>query len=134
MAITPYAELSDLVERSPRELTTDEEDRAAILLGDASFWLGVWVPGLEAAVIGGNEKISEAAKLLVVAMVRRSLNSPLFDDGVASTTQVAGPFQNVVAYRNPDGNLYLYSRELDAIRGLLRGNSADAVSMTLPGL
>lgn len=132
--MTTYAEPDDLATRFPRELTDDEETRAETLLEDASFWLGVWVPGLGDAITSGNDQVAQAAKLLVVAMVRRNLLTPLMDDGVSSTTQVVGPFQNVVAYRNPDGNLYLYSKELDAIRGLMRSNQSDAISVTAPGL
>lgn len=127
-----YAELDDLTERFPRELT--ETDRAEVLLNDASFWLGVWVPGLQEAIDGGDETITTAAKLLVVAMVRRALLAPTLDDGIQSQNLVAGPIQQHIVYRNPDGNLYLYAKELDAIKGLLRPNPADAVSMTQPGL
>jgi hypothetical protein len=69
--VTPYAELSDLTDRFPRELTSDEETRAETLLVDASFWLGVWVPGLAEAIAGGDETAQEAAKLVVVNMVKR---------------------------------------------------------------
>lgn len=132
--MTTYAGLDDLQARFPRELTDDEETRAETLLDDASFWLGVWVPGLDGAITGGNEQLAQAAKLLVVSMARRSLLTPSLEDGVSSSTQIVGPFQNVVAYRNPDGNLYLYSKELDAIRGLMRSNQSDAISVTAPGL
>lgn len=126
---TPYAALDDLIERFPRELTSSEEDRAETLLGDASFWLGVWVPGLGDAITAGDAVLTEAAKLLVVAMVRRNLDTPI-NEGVSEET--AGPFR--VVYRNPDGNLFLYGRELDDLLGLLMPNRATAVSMRSPGL
>lgn len=131
---TLYAELDDLQARFPRPLTSDEETRAEILLEDASFWLGVWVPGLQAAVDEGDQQITTAAKLLVVAMIRRVLIAPVIDDGVQSQNLVAGAFQQQVVYRNPDGNLYLYAKELDALQGLLRGDQAEAVSVMQPGL
>lgn len=124
----------DFVPRFPRELTDTEADRAALLLQDASFWLNVWVPGLEAAIDTGNEQVAMAAKLLVVAMVRRAILAPSLDDGVQSQNLVAGAFQHNIVYRNPDGNLYLYAKELAALEGLLRDNPADAVSMMSPGL
>lgn len=127
---TPYAELSDLEERFPRELTSDEEGRAETLLGDASFWLGVWVPGLNEAIESGNDDAAVAAKLLVVAMVRRNLLVPQVEENVQSRTE--GPFTTV--YRNPDGNLYLYRSELEQITGLLLENRATAVSLRSPGL
>jgi hypothetical protein len=127
---SPYAELDDLQERFPHELTSEEEARAETLLEDASFWLGVWVPGLDDAISSGNERAVTAAKLLVVTMVIRALMASRGDPSVASET--VGPFS--VTYRNPEGNLYLYDRELSDIVDLLRSNRAAAVSMRSPGL
>lgn len=130
-----YADLDqDFVPRFPRPLADEESARAEVLLDDASFWLGVWVPGLQGAIDGGNEQVVTAAKLLVVAMVRRVLLAPRVDEGVQSQTLQAGQFQSQIAYRNPDGNLYLYARELAALEDLIRGSTASAVSMTSPGL
>ncbi|MFV8317120.1 Gp19/Gp15/Gp42 family protein [Mycobacterium sp. 23] len=127
----PYAELADLTARFPRDLTSAEADRAPTLLGDASFWLGVWVPGLAEAV-ASDEQVAEAAKLLVVAMVKRALLAQIPDNpGVQSITQGAGPYNQSVTYRNPEGNLYLYAGELDSITRLLRPS---AVSLRSPGL
>jgi hypothetical protein len=132
----PYAVLADLENRFPRDLSSDEVTRAETLLVDASFWLGVWVPGLTEAVVGGNEDAAQAAKLLTVAMVKRALLTPALDDnpGVQSTNEVVGPFQRQVTYRNPEGNLYLYARELEDLTSLLRSTRAGAVSMRSPGL
>jgi hypothetical protein len=132
---TPYAALVDLEARFPRALTTVETETAPTLLADASFWLGVWVPGLQEAIDGGNEPAVEAAKLLVVAMVKRALLSQIPDNpGVQSTTESWGPYNKAVTYRNPEGNLFLYDRELEDITGLLRSTRAEAVSMRSPGL
>lgn len=128
--MTVYATLQDLTDRFPRELTDAEMMLAPTLLEDASFWLSVWVPDLDAAVVGGNGAVTTSAKLLVVAMVRRNLLQPQVEDNV--TQVVTGPFQ--VLYRAPDGNLYLYARELEDITGLLRSSRASAVSMRSPGL
>jgi hypothetical protein len=127
---TPYAEFADLEARFPRDLTSEEEDRAETLLEDASFWLGVWVPGLDAAISSGDAQAVTAAKLLVVTLVIRALMVSGGDPSVASET--VGPFS--VTYRNPEGNLYLYDRELSDIVDLLRSNRAAAVSMRSPGL
>jgi hypothetical protein len=128
--VSVYATLDDLIARFPRDLTSEEEVAAETLLQDASFWLAVWVPGLDAAVSGGDEVLTEAAKLLVVAMVRRNLTTPQQDDGIQSLT--TGKFQ--VAYRTPDSSLYLYGRELEDITSLLRSSRAAAVSYRSPGL
>lgn len=128
---TPYAELADLEARFPRALTGDEETAAETLLADASFWLGVWVPGLAEAV-DTNEKVATAAKLLVVSMVKRSLLSTVADlPGVQSVSDTAGVFSHSVTYRNPEGNLYLYGSELASLAELLR---PCAGSFTAPGL
>jgi hypothetical protein len=102
--VTTYAELDDLIPRFPRDLTDAEEEAAPTLLDDASFWLGVWVPGLDNAIQGGDEVLAQAAKLLVVAMVKRSLLSQVPDNpGVQSLTETAGPYSQAVTYRNPEG-------------------------------
>jgi hypothetical protein len=133
--VTAYAELDDLEARFPRELTDAEEEAAPTLLEDASFWLGVWVPGLDAAIQGGDGTLAQAAKLLVVSMVKRSLLSQVPDNpGVQSATSTAGPYSQSVTYRNPEGNLYLYGNELTSITDLLWPDKAQAVSMRSPGL
>lgn len=132
MAI-PYAELSDLTARFPRALTEAEQTRAETLLVDASFWLGVWVPGLAESE---DETVLEAAKLIVVEMVKRALVSAAEarPDGAESVSQTAGIYSTNIRFRNPDGNLFLYGRELEDLEGLLRGNRSSAVSMRSPGL
>lgn len=123
----------DLVPRFPRTLTDEEKTRATTLLEDASFWLGVWVPGLAAAI--DDEQIAQAAKLLVVAMVKRALLTPITDNpGVQSITQTGGPYSQAVTFRNPEGNLYLYGTELASIQDLLQSNRAAAISLRSPGL
>lgn len=132
--MTAFAEPSDVEDRFPRELTDAEESRLPILLADASFWLGVWVPGLEDAV-ATDTQIAQAAMLTVVSMVRRSLLSTVPDDpSISATNQVVGPFQYQVTYRNPEGNLFLYDRELATLMALLRPYRGDAVSIMAPGL
>jgi hypothetical protein len=124
----------DLAPRFPRPLTDDEQTRAAVLLEDASFWLGVWVPGL-ADVVATNDQVAQAAKLLVVAMVKRSLLSQVPENpGVQSVTETAGVYSQAVTFRNPEGNLYLYGNELTALTDLLWPDKAQAVSMRSPGL
>jgi hypothetical protein len=133
--VTSYANVGeDLAPRFPRPLTEDEQTRAAVLLEDASFRLGILVPGLDAEVTAGNEVATQAAKLLVVAMVRRTLLQPDLEEGATSQTDTFGPFSFTVAHSNPDGSLFLYDRELADITDLLRSNRAAAVSMRSPGL
>jgi DsbC/DsbD-like thiol-disulfide interchange protein len=125
--VPTYAEFDDLEERYPGALPTQPDPE--ILLGDASFWLSAWVPGLDVAITGGDAELAEAAKLLVVAMVKRALAAP----GAENVQQeTVGVF--TVRYRNPEGNLYVYGRELDTILLLMTQDRAAAVSYRSPGL
>jgi hypothetical protein len=129
--VTVFATVDDLEARYTGQI---DSDTAATLLEDASFWLGVWVPGLAAAVITSSD-VATAAKLLVVAMAKRALQSQAADlPGVQSITQGAGPYNQAITYRNPEGNLYLYANELESITSLMRSSRAGAVSMRSPGL
>lgn len=130
-----YAQVEqDLVPRW-RALSTDESTKAAMLLDDAAFWLRVWVPGLDAAVTGGGDAAT-AAKLLSVAMVKRAMQAESETEypGAASVQQVGGIYTEQVTFRNPEGNLYLYDRELRDILALITGTPAGAASFTSPGL
>lgn len=113
-----------------RTLTADDSARATDLLGDASFWLSVWVPGLDAAITTGDAELAEAAKLIVVAMVKRALDAPNADPAVEQET--VGVFS--VRYRAPEGNLFLYSRELDTLMSLMTAERTAAVSYRSLGL
>jgi hypothetical protein len=125
--VPTYADVDDLQERFAGTLPAEPDPQT--LLDDASFWLSVWVPGLDGVITGGDAELAEAAKLLVVAMVKRSLTAP----GAEHVQQeTVGVFS--VRYRNPEGNLYVYGRELDTILSLMTEDRAAAVSYRSPGL
>lgn len=129
--MTVFATVDDL---TARYTGTVDPDTAETLLEDASFWLGVWVPGLDTAVTTSSD-VATAAMLLVVAMVKRSLTAQAADlPGVQSITNSGGPYNQSITYRSPEGNLYLYANELESITSLLRSSRAGAVSMRSPGL
>jgi hypothetical protein len=130
---TPYAELGDLQALFPRELPPAEEARAEALLEKASFWLGVWVPELVGST---DEAVLEAAKYIVIDMVTRSLLSTAAarPDGAESVSRTAGVYGESIKFRDPDGNLFLYARELEDLEGLIRGCRSKAVSYPSPGL
>jgi hypothetical protein len=129
--VTVYATTDDLAARW-RELTGAETDKAETLLVDASFWLDQWAPGLSGT---DNEAALTAAKLLVVAIVRRALIAQTAElPGVQSTAESWGSYNQSVTYRNPEGNLYLYGTELEGLLGILRGSNTAAVSLRSPGL
>lgn len=123
----------DLVPRW-HELTVEESTKALTLLEDAAFWLDVWVPGLEAAVLAGG-KAAMAAKLLSVAMVKRAMIAESTErPGVQSIQETGGIYNETITFRNPEGNLYLYEREHADLLTIVTGIPAGAASFTSPGL
>jgi len=128
-----YATTGDLVTRW-RTLNTAEITKANILLDDAAFWLRMWVPGLAAAVDAGGDAAT-GAKLLSVSMVKRAmLADGVESPGVESIQQTSGIYTDHVTYRNPEGNLYLYDRELQDLINAICARPAGASSHTSPGL
>lgn len=120
--MNPYAELADLQERFPRALTTEEQNRATVLLADASVLLSVRVPGLAEST---DETVLEAAKLVVVAAVSRALTATASSrpDGAESISETAGIYSQNIRFRNPEGNAYFYDSEIGLLADLL-GQSA----------
>ena len=129
-----YATADD-VEAGWKTLSQAEKDRATVLLDDAAWWLNVWFLefGDLEALAADNERLAEGLKILSRSMVRRAMTTGNIE-GAQSTYQVMGPFSTQVAFRNPDGNLYLNTGERDAILAILGVNVSGAVSMTNPGL
>lgn len=129
-----FATSDDLAERW-RALSPAEEARATVLLGDAAWWLKVWFKPYAAdlvALAAADPLLEEGLKILSCNMVRRAMNSP--GDGASASQQVMGPFTAQISFRNPDGSLFVYGSERDAILSLLGINVSGAVSMESPGL
>ncbi|MGY2036615.1 Gp19/Gp15/Gp42 family protein [Nocardia gipuzkoensis] len=126
---------ADEVEDGWRTLSQAEKDRAAVLLDDAAWWLKVWFLdyGDIEALAANNAMLAEGLKILSRSMVRRAMTSGAIE-GAQSTYQVMGPFSTQVAFKNPDGNLYITNSEHDGILAVLGVNTSGAVSMTGPGL
>lgn len=130
-----FATHSDIAARW-RALSQAEQDRADVLLGDAAWWLKVWFKpygDIETLAVDDAE-LSEGLKILSSSMVRRALAAGGGIEGATQMQQSMGPFNTQVAFRNPDGNLFVYDAERDAILLLLGVNVSGAVSMTGPGL
>lgn len=96
-----YATYEDLEARW-RPLTTDDQGRADILLGDAAVRLDVECPPSDPITV------QEAHARLIVSceMVKRAMANP-GGIGVTSTQQGAGPYQETNQFSNPTGDLYL---------------------------
>lgn len=119
-----------------RALSQAERDRATVLLDDAAWWLKVWFKpyGDIEALAADEEDLAQGLLILSCNMVRRSLAAGGGIEGATQMQQTMGPFNTQVAFRNPDGNLFVYDAERDAILTLLGVNTSGAVSMTGPGL
>lgn len=128
-----FAITDDLVARW-RPLSPAELERAEVLLDDAAWWLKAWFKpfGDLAVLAAADPDLLEGLKILSCAMVRRAMVSA--GDGVTQSQQVMGPFTAQVSYRNPDGSLFVYAAEREAILTLLGVNTSGAVSMESPGL
>jgi len=124
--MSAYATSTDLAVRW-RVLSNEEASQADILLGDAAVWLRVWFPDLDARIESGDVD-AQAAVMLSCAMVKRAMLAS-GHEGQSSGMSVMGPFTTQVAFRNPEGNLYITEQE----KVLLDGRS-DAVSMECTGL
>ncbi|MEV4155415.1 Gp19/Gp15/Gp42 family protein [Nocardia salmonicida] len=128
-----FATSADLVERW-KPLSQAEEARATTLLGDAAWWMKVWFKEFGDLVVlaAADPELAEGLEILSCSMVKRAMTSA--GDGVGQAQQVMGPFTAQISYRNPDGNLYIYTAEREAILSLLGVNTSGAVSMESPGL
>ncbi len=125
-----FASKDNLVGRWKGAAEVDEEqvDR---LLADASIWIRAWVPNADA--YAGSESVGDALEMVACSMVKRALINE-DNEGQTSMTDTTGPYSLQVAFRNPDGNLYMTNAEKSLLDGLCGGNTAGAVSMTSPGL
>ena len=120
-----------------RPLSPAEQARADQLLADAAWWLSIWFKpyGDLVTLADTNPELAEGLKILSCSMVRRAMTTGDVE-GASSTYQMMGPFTSQVAFKNPDGALFVYTSERDAIFTALGVNvsASGAVSMTSPGL
>lgn len=97
-----FADVSDLESRW-RELSTEEEARANVLLGDASAMLS--------ALVDVDDEDDEQAALLNMVtcdMVIRAMSATSMDTyGVSQSAITAGPYTQSFSYSNPSGDMYL---------------------------
>lgn len=101
-----FALVSDIESRW-RDLSTDEETRATVLIDDASAML-------ESLVTVDETDTKQAALLKTVccSMVIRSMSATQSDVfGVSQATMTAGPYTQSQTYSNPTGDMYLTKLE-----------------------
>ena len=127
--MTAYATTTQLQSRWPALADTAT---AGVLLDDAALWLRTWFPDLDARIASGALDAG-VPEMISCAMVKRAmLASEHEGQANQQSTAVMGPFTatSQVAYRNPEGNLYLTTQESDA----LDGRPSGAVSMECVGM
>lgn len=126
-----FATHEDLVKRWKGFDLADAE-LADQLLEDASVWLRAWFPCAH-DLTGASLDLVQSLVIVACAMVKRALLNG-DSEGQTSSSETVGPFQYQVAYRNPEGNLYVTKQEEKLIDSACGLNTSGAVSMTAQGL
>lgn len=112
-ALADLAVVSDVEDRW-RPLSTDEQNRASVLISDASSLLRAEFPGIDTTIdTGGLDAAVVAA--IVANMVKRAMIAP--SDGISQESETAGPFSHSQSYSNPMGNVFLTMAERTLILG-----------------
>lgn len=101
-----FAEVSDIESRW-RELSTDEQSRASVLIDDASAMLTALV-----AIDTDDDEQAQLLKQVCCSMVIRAMSATEADTfGVSQSTITAGPYSQTSNYANPSGDMYLTKLE-----------------------
>lgn len=108
-----YATVED-VEGRWHSLTSDEQERCALLLDDAAV-------AIDMLTTVGESKL-EAAKIVSCNMVIRAMAASDSQNdafGATSVTTTAGPYSQSVSFANPSGDLYFtkLDKKMLGIRG-----------------
>lgn len=99
-----YAEVVDLEDRW-RTLSSPDQERASVLLGDAAVRLDALCPPSTPPT----QQELDARLIVSCEMVKRAMATPGGVDGIGvnSVQAGAGPFQQTQQFSNPTGDLYL---------------------------
>ncbi len=128
-SLTPFASVDDL-EAFWKTLTTDEADRAEILLTLASNRLRLIAEGsaidLDANILG-SAAYESTLQWVVMESVKRAMQAPVDMPPVESYGQTAGPYSENYKYTNPTGDLWFKKAELSII-GLSGSQSLSSLS------
>lgn len=101
-----FADVSDIESRW-RELSTDEEARAATLIDDASAMLSALV-----VVDETDEEQAELLKMVCCNMVIRAMSASEYDAfGASQMSMTAGPYSQQWTYANPSGDMFITKME-----------------------
>lgn len=101
-----FAEVSDIESRW-RELSTDEQSRASVLIDDASAMLTALV-----AIDTDDTEQAQLLKQVCCSMVIRAMSATESDAfGASQMSMTAGPYSQSWNYANPSGDMYLTKLE-----------------------
>ena len=100
-----YADVSDLEVRW-RTLDESEQERAAVLLDDASAMLDALI-----MVDETDESLMKRLKIVVCNMVERAMSTGGDLYGVTQQSMTAVGFSQQFSYANPTGDLYITKAE-----------------------
>lgn len=101
-----FATVSDVVARW-RDLTSDEQDKAEVLIEDASVMLSALV-----SVDPSDQQQAALLKRVCCSMVIRAMIASASDAlGVSQVSASVGPFDQTAHFANPNGDLYLTRQE-----------------------
>lgn len=97
-----FAEVSDIESRW-RELSTEEQSRASVLIDDASAMLTALV-----AIDTDDDEQAQLLKQVCCSMVIRAMSATEADAfGASQMSMTAGPYTQSWNYANPSGDMYL---------------------------
>ncbi|MET7752313.1 MULTISPECIES: Gp19/Gp15/Gp42 family protein [Actinomycetes] len=110
-----------------RPLSSEEEDKATILLGYAATLIRAEVPDIDQRLSDGADP--GLPKLVSLRVVKRAMvNSDV--EGISQHSDFAGPYQSQNTYSNPMGELYLTAADTRMLRPGGTGVKAFSISTT----
>lgn len=95
-----YATIDDLETRW-RPLSEAEQERAEVLLEDASVYLDALV------TIDGTEEQEAILERVSCSMVQRVMSADVDTFGLSQTSMTAGSYTQSMTFANPSGDFYL---------------------------
>lgn len=113
--MTPFATFEQLKLRW-RDIPDAEQAHYELLLGDASYWVRQWIPGIDDRITGGSID-PLGPEIVVCNMVRRAKQVPL--EGVSRLMEGAGPYTYDRQFVNPEGNMWITKKEVELLTGVV---------------
>lgn len=107
MLTPPFAVPTDLADRW-RPLTTDEQTRATVLLGDASQMI---LDEDKRHVLDALTVPTSTHVRIVCKMVERAMGTAVDAPAVTQFSQTTGPFTETRTFAGPSGDIYLTKAE-----------------------